>query len=73
MSLRNANNAIRNRLPETAHITTYTYDPYFGVTSEIDDSNLGMIYTYDNFGRLSAKYDAYYKKIEEYKYNLHLQ
>lgn len=73
VNLRNANQAIRHLLPEAAHITTYTYDPYFGITSEIDDSNLGTIYTYDSFGRLSAKYDAYYKKIEEYSYNLYLQ
>lgn len=73
VNLRNANQAIRHLLPEAAHITTYTYDPYFGITSEIDDSNLGTIYTYDTFGRLSVKYDAYYKKMEEYSYNLYLQ
>lgn len=73
MSLRNRNNAIRALLPEGAHITTYTYDPYFGMTSEMDDSNLGTIYTYDSFGRLSAKYDTYFNKTEEYEYNLYLQ
>ena len=72
-NLRNLNAAIRALLPDTAHITTYTYDPYFGMTSEIDDSNLGTIYTYDTFGRLSAKYDVNYKKKEEYNYNLKFQ
>jgi len=72
-SLRNLNATIRTLLPDTAHITTYTYDPYFGMTSEIDDSNLGTIYTYDTFGRLSAKYDVNYKKTEEYNYHLKLQ
>lgn len=73
--LRNTNASIRNNpvLPVSAHITTYTYDPYFGMTSEIDDSNLGVIYTYDGFGRLTAKYDENYKKLEEYNYHLKLQ
>lgn len=72
-SLRNLNASIRAMLPDTVHITTYTYDPYFGMTSEIDDANLGTIYTYDTFGRLSAKYDIYYRKTEEYNYHLKLQ
>ncbi len=73
MNLRALNEEIRALLPDSAHITTYTYDPYFGMTSEIDDSNLGTIFTYDTFGRLSAKYDENYKKIEEYDYHLKLQ
>lgn len=68
-SLRNLNAEIRSMLPESAHITTYTYDPYFGMTSETDDSNLGTIYTYDTFGRLSAEYDVNYKKTKEYNYH----
>ena len=72
-SLRNLNASIRAMLPDSVHITTYTYDPYFGMTSETDDSNLGVIYTYDTFGRLSAKYDAYFRKTEEYNYHLYLQ
>ena len=72
-NLRNLNVSIRSMLPASAHITTYTYDPYFGMTSEIDDSNLGIIYTYDSFGRLTAKYDENYKKLEEYNYHLKLQ
>jgi hypothetical protein len=72
-SLRNQNAAIRAMLPDSVHITTFTYDPYIGMTSEMDDSNLGIIYTYDTFGRLSAKYDAYYRKTEEYEYHLKLQ
>ena len=72
-SLRSLNASIRSMLPESAHITTYTYDPYFGMTSETDDSNLGIIYTYDTFGRLTAKHDENYKKLEEYNYHLPLQ
>lgn len=71
--LRNLNAGIRALLPQSAHITTYTYDPYVGMTSETDDSNLGVIYTYDSFGRLTAKYDENYKKLEEYNYHLKLQ
>lgn len=72
-ALRNLNGSIRALLPQSAHITTYTYDPYVGMTSETDDSNLGVIYTYDSFGRLTAKYDENYKKLEEYNYHLKLQ
>ena len=71
--LRSTNASIRSMLPDAAHITTYTYDPYFGMTSETDDSNLGAIYSYDTFGRLVAKYDENYKKLEEYNYHLKLQ
>lgn len=73
INLRNANAAIRQMLPEGVHITTYTYDPYFGMTSETSDSNLGTIYTYDSFGRLCAKYDTFFKKTEEYNYNYRRQ
>ncbi len=72
-NLRNLNAGIRSLLPNSVHITTYTYDPYFGMTSEIDDSNLGTIYTYDTFGRITAKYNVNYKKLEEYNYHLKLQ
>ena len=72
-SLRSLNAIIRAMLPVSAHITTYTYDPYFGMTSEINDSNLGTIYTYDTFGRLSGKYDVNYKQLEEYNYHFKLQ
>ena len=72
-NLRNLNAAIRSLLPLSAHITTYTYDPYFGMTSETDDSNLGKIYSFDTFGRLFAVYDVYYRKLEEYNYHYKLQ
>jgi len=71
--LRNTNASIRSLLPDAAHITTYTYDPYFGMTSETDDSNLGTVYTYDTFGRLIAKHDESYRKLEEYNYHFKLQ
>lgn len=73
--LKNTNADIRNNtvLPASAHITTYTYDPNFGMTSEMDDSNLGTIYTYDTFGRLFAVYDENYRKKEEYNYHYKLQ
>lgn len=72
-NLKALNANIRALLPQSAHITTYTYDPYFGMTSEYDDANTGIIYTYDSFGRLTAKYDEDYKKLEEYNYHLKLQ
>ena len=38
--------------PTTAHMTTYTYDPLIGVTSECDANNNAIYYEYDDFGRL---------------------
>jgi len=67
--LMSKNAAIRSNLPDSVHVTTYTYDPYFGMTSEIDGSNLGKIYTYDTFGRLLAIFDVNYRKKEEYNYH----
>ena len=38
--------------PSDAFMTTYTYDPMLGVTSESDINNLTKTYEYDNYGRL---------------------
>lgn len=72
-NLRTLNAGIRSLLPNSIHINTYTYDPYYGLTSETDDSNLGTVYTYDTFGRLSAKYNEKFQKMEEYNYHFKLQ
>ena len=62
---------IRNNLPNGVLVRTYTYDPYFGLTSEFDYSGVGTIYTYDGFGRLSALYDDRFKLLENYTYHYH--
>jgi len=44
-------NKIRNTFP-SALVTTYTYNPLIGITSECDVNNKITYYEYDNFGRL---------------------
>ncbi len=51
-SLISCNEAIRNSLPETAMITTYTYAPMVGITSVTDPQGITVFYDYDLFGRL---------------------
>ena len=70
-ALKSLNMNIRNNLPNGVLVRTYTYDPYFGLTSEFDYSGVGTIYTYDGFGRLSALYDDRFKLLENYTYHYH--
>lgn len=57
--------------PETASISTFTYEPLFGKTSETDTRGISAFFEYDNLGRLKyvkdqdknllQSYDYYYK------------
>lgn len=43
--------------PEKAQMTTYTYDPLIGMTSQCDVNNRITYYEYDSFGRLKTIFD----------------
>lgn len=69
-NLRKSLNSLRNisELSE-ALITTYTYDPAVGVTSETDPNGKTVYYEYDNFGRLSHILDFDGNIIQTFEYN----
>jgi YD repeat-containing protein len=56
--------------PSDAQMTTYTYDPLFGMTSSTDANNITTNYEYDAFGRLKLIKDDKDKVIKQldYKY-----
>jgi YD repeat-containing protein len=59
--------SLRSTLPN-ALITTYTYDPLFGITSETGPENLKTTYEYDAFGRLKVLKDHNGDILKRYTY-----
>lgn len=62
------NDKLRQELPD-AIITTYTYKPLVGMTSETDPNGKTTYYEYDDFGRLQNIKDQDLNIIQEYKYH----
>ena len=55
--------------PSTAQMTTYTYDPILGMTSQCSVNNLITYYQYDAFGRLKVIKDGDNNIIKTFDYN----
>ena len=55
--------------PAEAMMTTYTYKPSVGITSETDPSGRIIFYEYDGFGRLKTVKDEDGNILKEHKYN----
>lgn len=51
-----------------AMVTTYTYSPLIGMTSETDPSGKTISYSYDAFGRLKTMKDSQGKILKQYDY-----
>ncbi|HCT29419.1 MAG TPA: hypothetical protein DIW31_01490, partial [Bacteroidales bacterium] len=69
-SINNILNQLRsNASMKNATISTYTYDPLFGITSQTDPNGLSTFYTYDNFGRLELIKDFKGNSLKRYDYH----
>lgn len=55
--------------PKTSLMTTYTYDPLIGVTTQCDVSNQITYYEYDGLNRLKNVKDDDRNIVKNYKYN----
>ncbi len=55
--------------PKGALMTTYAYDPVFGLTSQTDANNKTTFYKYDNLGRLHLVRDQDNNIVKRYSYN----
>ncbi|MDR1154257.1 MAG: RHS repeat protein [Bacteroidales bacterium] len=55
--------------PADALMTTHTYKPLVGMTSETDPSGRTVFYEYDDFGRLKCVKDEEGKIIKEHRYH----
>ncbi len=55
--------------PVTAQMTTYTYEPLIGMTSQCDASNRITYYEYDGFGRLALVKDQSKNVLKKLCYN----
>jgi hypothetical protein len=55
--------------PSNSRMRTTTYDPVLGKTSECDENNRIMYYTYDNLGRLQFVKDESGNVTKTYEYN----
>jgi len=64
------NTSLRNGLPN-ALVTTYTYTPLIGITSQTDPNGLTTYYQYDSYGRLKLIKDKDGKilKVNDYHYS----
>jgi YD repeat-containing protein len=64
--------SLRNNLPN-AHISTFTYDPLKGMTSETGPDNIKLTYEYDDFGRLKLVKDHNGDILKRYTYQYKVQ
>lgn len=62
------NRLLRQTL-STAFLTTYTYDPLLGITSECNPSGDTIFYEYDSYGRLARTRNTNGEIIQEYEYH----
>lgn len=63
-------NSLRDAIANAGgHITTYTYQPLVGITSETQPNGNSLHYKYDGFGRLTESCDVNGNTLQKYHYN----
>lgn len=67
--LRILNLEIQKRIPKSGQITTYTYSPLIGMTSQTAPNGLTTYYDYDLFGRLTRLENSKGEIIADYRYS----
>ncbi len=67
--LKALNDSIRSSLPSGVMVTTYTYEPLRGMSSQTDPNGITTYYEYDIFGRLEAVRDDDWNIVEGYDYH----
>lgn len=67
-NMRSVLNNLRTGLP-SAFVTTYTYAPLVGLTSQTDPAGKTTYYEYDGLGRLSILRDQDLNILKKYEYN----
>jgi len=68
-NLKILNDNIRSNLPANVWITTYTYSPLVGMTSQTDPKGVTTYYEYDSFGRLKCTKDDDGNILKQYDYH----
>jgi|GEM_PF-2371244 len=68
-NLKTLNDNIRNNVPAGAMVTTFTYIPLVGMTSQTDPNGVTTYYEYDPLGRLKTTLDNESKVTRHYKYH----
>ena len=69
VGLAGVNQNIRNSLPKGVFITTYTYNPLIGMTSQTDPNGITTYYEYDSLGRLEYIKDNEGNVLKKYEYH----
>lgn len=67
-SMRTYLNTLRSSLPN-ALVTTFTYSPLIGLTSQTDPSGMTIFYEYDGLGRLDNIRDQDRNVLKKFQYN----